>query len=85
MDGVRAAERRKASEAERLRAQQERLRLGDSTPQEVLDIEEDYAEAEHQEINALQIHRTSITALERAQATLLDSRAISIQRELTRE
>jgi len=82
---VRAAERRKASEAERLRAQQERLRLGDSTPQEVLDVEEDFAEAEHQEIDALQIHRTSITALERAQATLLDSRAISIQRELNRD
>jgi outer membrane protein TolC len=85
MDGVRAAERRKASEAERLRAEQERLRLGDSTPQEVLEIEEDFAEAERQEINALQVYRTSITALERAQATLLDSRAISVERELTRE
>ena len=84
-DGVRAAERRKASEAERLRAEQERLRLGDSTPQEVLEIEEDLAESERQEINALQVYRTSITALERAQATLLDSRAISIERELTRE
>jgi HAE1 family hydrophobic/amphiphilic exporter-1 len=84
-DGVRAAERRKASEAERLRAEQERLRLGDSTPQQVLEIEEDFAEAERQEINALQIYRTSITALERAQATLLESRAISFERELTRE
>jgi outer membrane protein TolC len=85
MDGVRAAERRKASEAERLRAEQERLRLGDTTPQEVLEIEEDLAEAERQEINALQVYRTSITALERAQATLLDSRAISVEQELTRE
>jgi outer membrane protein TolC len=85
MDGVRAAERRKVSEAERLRAEQERLRLGDSTPQEVLEIEEDLAEAERQEIFALQVYRTSITALERAQATLLDSRSISIERELTRE
>jgi outer membrane protein TolC len=85
MDGVRAAERRKASEAERLRAEQERLRLGDSTPQEVLEIEEDLAEAERQEIAALQVYRTSITALERAQATLLDSRGISVQGELERD
>ncbi len=77
-DGVRAAERRKASETERLRAEQERLRLGDSTPQEVLEIEEDLVDAERQQIEALRAYRISIAELERAQATLLETRGISV-------
>ena len=85
IDGVRAAERRKASEAERLRAEQERLRLGDSTPQQVLEIEEDLVEAESQEIAALQAYAVSISELERAQATLLERRGISVERALGRQ
>lgn len=85
IDAVRAAERRKAAQAETLRAEQERLRLGDSTPFQVLEFESDFAEAEQQVIEALRSYRDAITSLERAQSTLLESRGISVQREIERE
>lgn len=83
-EALEAAERRRIAQEETLRAEQEKLRLADSTPFDVLDIEEDLAEAERQEILALQSYRNAITALERGQATLLTSRGISVVRELTR-
>jgi outer membrane protein TolC len=85
IDAVRAAERRKAAQAETLRAEQERLRLGDSTPFQVLEFESDFAEAEQQLIEALRSYRDAITALESAQSTLLESRGISVEREIERE
>ncbi len=84
VDAVEAAKRRKAAQLETLRAEQERLRLGDSTPFQVLEFEEDLAEAEQQEIRALQSYRTAITAIEKSQGTLLASRDISITDEISR-
>ncbi len=79
-----AVERRRIAQEETLRAEQEKLRLGDSTPHDVLEFEEDLAEAASQQINALQAYRIAITALERSQATLLESRGISIETERER-
>ena len=81
---VEAAQRRRAAVEESLRIEQERLRLGHSTPFQVLEFEEDLAEAERQSIAALQTRKNAITALERAQGTLLEARSISIEEELSR-
>ena len=70
--------------AETLGAEQERLRLGDSTPFQVLEFEEDLAEAERQLILSLQSHRNAIAALERAQGTLLERFNISVADQLKR-
>ncbi|MEE9280049.1 MAG: TolC family protein [Myxococcota bacterium] len=83
-DSVGAAERRRVATEETLRAEQERLRLGDSTPFLVLEFEEDLAEAQSQVIASLQAYRNSITALERSQGTLLETRRISLVREMGR-
>ncbi|MFQ5696852.1 MAG: TolC family protein [Myxococcota bacterium] len=82
--GIRAAERRRASAEETLRAEQERLRLGDSTPFDVLLREEDVADAQRQQIGALETYRNSITGLERAQGTLLEARGVRFEEELAR-
>lgn len=84
LDGIRASERGREAAAEALRAEQEKLRLGDSTPFQVLQFEEDLAEAENELILALQIYRNAVTALERAQGTLLVARGIRVQEELRR-
>jgi outer membrane protein len=81
---VEAAKRLEASATEQLRAEQERLRLGDSTPFQVLQFEEDLAEAERQLIDALRGHRNAITALERSKGTLLEARGIRYEEELDR-
>ena len=78
------SERRRVATEETLRAEQERLRLGDSTPFQVLEFEEDLAEAESQVIFSLQTYRNAITALERSQGTLLETRRISVSREMER-
>jgi outer membrane protein TolC len=83
-DAVEASERRRIATEETLRAEQERLRLGDSTPFLVLEFEEGLAEAESQVIASLQAYRDSITALERSQGTLLETRNISLNSELER-
>ncbi len=85
LQALQAAERRVVAQEETLRAEQERLRLGDSTPFTVLEFEEDLAEAEQQEIFALQTYRNAIAALERAQGTLLETRNISVEQELGRQ
>jgi outer membrane protein TolC len=82
---VSAAERRRAASTETLRAEQERLRLGDSTPFQVLEFEEDLAEAERQLIDSLRSHRNALTRIEQAQGTLLRARGIDIDVELDRE
>ena len=82
--GIQAAERNRGAQSETLDAEQERLRLGDSTPFQVLEHEQDLAQAERQVIFSLQVHRNAIAGLDRAQATLLDQLGISIARELQR-
>jgi outer membrane protein TolC len=84
LEALEATERRRIAQEETLRAEQEKLRLGDSTPHDVLEFEEDLAEAERQEINAFQLYRNAITALERGQATLLPTHGISVETELRR-
>lgn len=84
IEGIQAAERNRVAQAETLDAEQERLRLGDSTPFQVLQHEEDLAAAERQLITSLQAHRTAIATLDRAQGTLLDRLNISIEEELHR-
>jgi len=84
IDGVKAAQRARAASAEALRAEQERLRLGDSTPHTVLDYDEDLRLAESNEIRALQVYRTAIAALERAQGTLLEKLGIDVVDERDR-
>jgi outer membrane protein TolC len=74
-----AAERRREAQEETLRAEQEKLRLGDSTPREVLEFEEDLAEAEREGIVAGQRYRTAITRFEKAQASLLEARGIQLE------
>jgi outer membrane protein TolC len=81
---VSAAERRVAATQETLRAEQERLRLGDSTPFQVLQFDEDLAEAEQSMIVALRQQANAITALERVQGTLLETRGIRFEEELAR-
>jgi len=81
---VRAAERRRVAAEESLRAEQERLRLGDSTPFQVLEFDADLSEAEGSLIDALRSHENAITELERVQGTILKARGISLQDELDR-
>ena len=84
LEAIEAEERAKEAASESLRAEQERLRLGDSTPFDVLQFEEDLAEAENSLVRALQLYRNAITDLERAQGRLLQSRRIVLQEELER-
>jgi outer membrane protein TolC len=84
IDGVKASQRARAASVETLRAEQERLRLGDSTPHLVLEFDEDLRLAESNEIRALQVYRTAIAALERAQGTLLEKLGIDVVDERER-
>lgn len=84
IEGIQAAERNRVAQSETLDAEQERLRLGDSTPFQVLEHEEDLAEAERQLIFSLQVHRNAISGLDRAQGTLLDNMSIKVAEELER-
>jgi hypothetical protein len=84
IEAVKAAQRARVASEETLRAEQERLRLGDSTPHNVLLFQNDLLTAESNEITQLQLYRTAITALERAQGTLLEARGISVEQERER-
>ena len=84
IDGVKASQRARTASEETLRAEQERLRLGDSTPHLVLQFDEDLRLAESNEIRALQVYRTAIAALERAQGTLLEKLGIDVVEERER-
>lgn len=83
-DAVGASERRRIAQEETLRAEQEKLRLGDSTPHDVLEFENDLVEAERQLITSLKSYRDAIARLERGRATLLESRGISVEAALHR-
>jgi len=84
IDGVKTAQRGRVLAEETLRAEQERLRLGDSTPHSVSEFQDDLLEAESNEIRALQRYRTAIAALERAQGTLLEKFRIDVVNERER-
>jgi outer membrane protein TolC len=79
LEGIEAAERRRVAAAEQLRAEEIRLEHGESTPFDVLQREEDLVEAESQKINALQLYHNSVTALDRAQGTILRDRNIIVE------
>lgn len=79
LQGIDAAERRRAAAAEQLRAERVRLEHGESTPFDVLQRERDLVDAESQKIGALQTYRLSETSLLRSQGTLLHSRNIVLQ------
>ncbi|TDJ03068.1 MAG: TolC family protein [Deltaproteobacteria bacterium] len=84
VDGVEAAERNRLAREEALRAEQEKLRLGDSTPHDVLQFEDDLVDSERQKIAALRTYQNAITGVERNQGTLLETRGISVEDELQR-
>ncbi len=77
-EGIVAARNARLAAAEQLRAEEIRLEYGESTPFDVLQREEDLVERERQEIEAFQSYRTSVTALDRAQGTILRNRNIEI-------
>jgi len=77
-EGIEAAERRRLAAAEQLRAERVRLEYGESTPFNVLLKEEDLVEAENEKIGALQLYRTSVVDLNRAQGTILKRRNIVV-------
>ena len=79
----RAAERRRLASEEQLRAETIRLEHGESTPFDVLQREEDLVGAESQKIFALQAYRDSLTALERAQGTILRNHNVVVEQALT--
>ncbi len=83
LQGVEAAERFVAASNEQLRAERIRLEHGESTPFEVLQREEDLVQAESQRIAALRVYHGSVTALDRAQGTLLEDRSIVLEDALT--
>jgi outer membrane protein TolC len=84
IDLVESARRARVASEETLHAEQEKLRLGDSTPHNVQQFQDDLLQAEVNEISALQQYRTAISGLEYAQGTLLESRGISVEKERDR-
>ncbi len=77
-EGIVAAQAAETAAAEQLRAERIRLEYGESTPFDVLQREEDLVDRENELIGAFQAYRTSVTALDRAQGTILRNRNIRI-------
>ncbi|MGH0034766.1 MAG: TolC family protein [Myxococcota bacterium] len=77
-EGIEAAQRRQEAANEQVRAERIRLEHGESTPFDVLEREEDLVDAESQLINAYQLYRSSVTQLDRAQGTILQTRNVVI-------
>src|SRR5262249_56913417 len=77
-EGIVAARSAREAAAEQLRAEQIRLQYGESTPFDVLQREEALVGRERDEIGAFRAYRTSVTALDRAQGTILRNRNIDI-------
>lgn len=78
VEGIGAAERAQVAAAEQLRAERIRLEHGESTPFDVLLREEDLVRAESQQILAEQAYHNAISALDRAQGTILERHAIVV-------
>ncbi|MFK7895862.1 MAG: TolC family protein [Myxococcota bacterium] len=83
--GIDAAERRRLSAEEQLRAERIRLEHGESTPFEVLQREEKLVEAENLKIVALQTYRAAEVALDRAQGTILEVHEVEVEGILERD
>jgi outer membrane protein len=77
-NGIKASERGVAAAAEQLRAEEIRLEYGESTPFDVLLREESLVTAESQKITSFKTYRSSLTALDRRQGTILRNRNIAI-------
>lgn len=77
-EGIAAARSAREAASEQLRAEQVRLQYGESTPFDVLQREEALVARERDEIGAFRAYRTSVTALDRAQGTILRNRNIDI-------
>jgi outer membrane protein TolC len=77
-EGIDAARDAQRAADEQLRAERIRLEYGESTPFDVLQREEDLVDRENELIGAFQAYRTSVTALDRAQGTILRNRNINI-------
>ena len=69
---------RDAAAAEQLRAEHVRLEHGESTPFDVLLREQDLVQAQSQKILAQNTYHNSITALDRAQGTILERNQIVV-------
>jgi outer membrane protein TolC len=82
-EGIEAAERRRLAAEEQFRAESIRLEHGESTPFDVLQRERDLVDAESQKIAALQIYRNSLSALDRAQGTILRDRNVIVEQART--
>jgi outer membrane protein TolC len=76
--GIEAARRQTVAAGEQLRAERIRLEYGESTPFDVLLRESDFVQAENREIGAFQVYRTAVTALDRAQGTILRNNNVEI-------
>jgi len=79
LEGIEAADRGRLAAAEQLRAENIRLEHGESTPFDVLLREEDLVDAESQRIGALEAYHNSVTALDRAQGTILRDRNVVVE------
>ena len=77
-EGIEAAERRQAAATEQLRAEEIRLEYGESTPFDVLLREQDLVAADQEFIAAVEVYRSSVTGLDRAQGTILRNRNINV-------
>ncbi|HVP30640.1 MAG TPA: TolC family protein [Myxococcota bacterium] len=78
---IQAAEGRRRSAAEQLRAEEIRQEQGESTPFDVLLRERDLVQAEGSKIEAQRVYRTSATNLDRAQGTILESHRIEVEKQ----
>jgi len=76
--GIDASERQRIAAEEQLRAERIRLEHGESTPFDVLQKESELVEAESAKIAALQLYRTSVSDLDRAQGTILRNHNIVV-------
>jgi outer membrane protein TolC len=79
IEGIEAAERASAAAEEQLRAERVRLEYGESTPFDVLLREEDLVRAEAQKIFAQQVYHNSVTELDRAQGSILESNHVVVE------
>lgn len=80
LEGIEAAERARVAAQEQLRAERIRLEHGESTPFDVLQREEELVTAEAQKIVAEQAYHNAISALDRAQGTILERHQIVVDR-----
>jgi outer membrane protein TolC len=77
-EGIVAAEDARRAADEQLRAERIRLEYGESTPFDVLQREEQLVDRENELIGAYRAYHLSVTALDRAQGTILRNRNIAI-------